>query len=465
MVNILTSLAPYLSILPFVSQHNNKETWQQSHDQTNLLKHCGGMGPYVQGTGYGIPLSLTDTDAAKVDQVIAFARHGERYPTSSVGLDLKRVFEKLKNTKVDAYQGPLSFVRDWEYFVSDDSLLEMETNSSRFSGLLDMYNFGQTVRSQYSDLYKNGTKLPFFAASGQRVVDSAESFAKGFFLGDEKEFEEYAALQILPEKRRQGANTLTTGRSCAPYSKYDGFPSRKTSGIFKSGPFLKKEAQRLNELSPGFDLTKEDVYALLTYCPFELNYRGYSEVCNALSMEAFMGLEYLRDVELWYTKANHPYTLMLGSVYINATLSLMEQGPENLDDQALWFSFSHDTDLLYYLNALTVLDYQTKDLSTKHIDFGRFFKVSELIPMGARIVLERLSASDGEKYVRVIVNDAVIPLAHCHDGPGFSCNLKQLRFLFEKRLKGKTYAEECEVKAKHPQYLSFYWDWKDGRYE
>lgn len=45
--------------------------------------------------------------------------------------------------------------------------------------------------------------------------------------------------------------------------------------------------------------------------------------------------------------------------------------------------------------------------------------------MGARVTLERMSCSAGndEFYVRVNINDRIMPLPFCKSGPGESCPL------------------------------------------
>ncbi|VEU20336.1 DEKNAAC101234 [Brettanomyces naardenensis] len=444
------------TVASWVNPFAAKKYWQESEEQHNLLKHCGGMGPYVEGTGYGInrsdlPESLT------VDMVVVFSRHGERYPTVDLGKQLREVYDRLRATKVDEYEGPLAFVKDWEYFVEDQDLLEMETNMSRFSGLQDMRDFGVDVRNRYGNLYDLGEgTMPFFTSGSQRVIDSAKAFAEGFFTGQEDK----SRIVVLPERKRQGYNTLTTGRSCKPYHKKTNYPH----------PYIPKlmaeEAERLNKLSPGFHLTASDLETLAQYCAFELNAKGESDVCNALSMETFIEHEYIRDAELYYTKAEHPYTFTLGSVYMNATLTLLNEDESNHGNQSLWFSFSHDTDILYFMNALGVFDHQEKKLPIGQIDFSRFFRTSELIPMGARIVLERISEKGSdEKYLRLLINDAVIPLKNCQDGPYFTCKLSTLSYQFYEKLgHEKSFAEKCRVKKKRPQYLSFYWDWVDGDY-
>ncbi|GME99146.1 unnamed protein product [Ambrosiozyma monospora] len=81
--------------------------------------------------------------------------------------------------------------------------------------------------------------------------------------------------------------------------------------------------------------------------------------------------------------------------------------------------------------------------------------------MGARIIVERLSDASDNKWVRVIVNGNVIPLKNCQDGVGYTCSLSKLRDLFMKRLGDDEYTRWCKVKHKRPQWLKFYWDWKN----
>lgn len=49
--------------------------------------------------------------------------------------------------------------------------------------------------------------------------------------------------------------------------------------------------------------------------------------------------------------------------------------------------------------------------------------------MGARVTLERLSCSSGEddhqRYIRININDRIVPLASCRSGPGGSCALAE----------------------------------------
>ena len=45
--------------------------------------------------------------------------------------------------------------------------------------------------------------------------------------------------------------------------------------------------------------------------------------------------------------------------------------------------------------------------------------------MGGRIIFELLSCDDGEKYVRLNINDGITAIPDCESGPGKSCPLAE----------------------------------------
>ena len=439
--------AATLAVAPFID-HLISTT---SADQSNLLKHLGGMGPYVKGTGFGIPCGFEWN--TKPDKVFIFARHGERYPTKPVARRLKAVYDKLKGADVMDPEGPLCFLKDWDFFIPGPDWLGMETLYGDFNGFQTMYDFGKNTKIKYGYLYEGCDDIiPVFTAGKQRCVDSAEEFSKGFFNDDEDKVQSNVRIIKLDETKRMGADTLTTSISCKKYVRH---------GEYFKHPFIGKymvsEAKRLNMLSPGFNLNAKDVYALSIYCAFELNAVGESRVCDALSLNTFIELEYFRDSELWYEKAAHPLSFALGSVYVDAMLKLFD---DKETKQNLFFSFTHDTDLLHFMNALGLFQYEKEDLSTRNIDFARFFKTSELVPMGARIVIERYTIKN-EKYIRVLVNDAVIPIPECQNGPFFTCKLSKLKDIVYEKMQECNFVDKCRITDERPKELTFYWDWEE----
>lgn len=422
---------------------------QQSSDESNLLSHLAGMGPYVENIGFGIPPENNLFDL-KPDKIFLFARHGERYPTESIAIKLWELFKKLKYIKnIDNYKDTqFSFLKDWKFFIPNKSYIGQLTTFGQFNGIENMFNFGKSFKNNYNYLW-DGIDQPFFAANSKRCIQSAKEFSKGFFYNDQDNWENYVKLINLSENSFMGADSLTVGKSCIKY-----LPEFNPSEYI--GKFLKEEADRLNSIVPEFKLTPNDVYTMTVYCAFELNAIGESKICNVLTLPAFLDLQYSKDTELWKNYAMSKISFTLGSVYVDAMIRVFETEME----ENFFFSFTHDHDILYFLNALGVFDYQKNDLLDKNIDFNRWFKSSQFVPMGARIVIERYT-KEGEKLIRVLVNNSVIPLPNCQSGPSFLCKLSELREIIDVRRKSEDIVKRCHFGKDVPHCLSFYEDWRD----
>lgn len=90
----------------------------------------------------------------------------------------------------------------------------------------------------------------------------------------------------------------------------------------------------------------------------------------------------------------------------------------------------HDGDIAPFLTALGILndpEYAPFLLPTDEVADWRVWKTSTVLPMGARVILERMSCSSeehaGRLHIRVNINDRIVPLRFCQDGPGQSCDL------------------------------------------
>ncbi|CCH44613.1 Repressible acid phosphatase [Wickerhamomyces ciferrii] len=425
---------------------------QDSLEQFQLLRYTGTTGPYIAHRGFGIDSSTPEQ--CEVTQAHLFMRHGERYPTKGTGKAQKSILTKLKNAGVEDFKGPLAFIKDYEFFVEDDSYLEFESYKGYYSGLADLNSFGAEFRAKYDHLFDGETVHPVFVSGQERVVESARAFAQGFFAHN---YTNLASIQIIPENETQGANTLTTHDACVNYN--GSFNDALTSQF--SSEYLERAAIRLNNASRGFNISGDDVYNLLGYCGFELNVRGESAVCEIFTQEELLNWAYSKDLEFYYKNGpGYDLSTPLGHVFANNTYTLLKQGKEY--PYNLTFSFSHDSDLLTYTTALGIFE-PDYDLSVEEIEFGSIFRSSEIIPMGGRLSTEKLSCKDvftneTEDFVRLIANDAVIPIPGCQSGPGFSCSLDGYKKNLDERLGNTTYVEACGVNETYPQYTTFYWD-------
>ena len=95
----------------------------------------------------------------------------------------------------------------------------------------------------------------------------------------------------------------------------------------------------------------------------------------------------------------------------------------------------HDGDIAPFLEALDILKdpkYDPELPATYRAD-DRVWRTSSVLPMGGRIILERITCSsidsdrkpDEGTFIRVNINDKIVPLPYCKTGPGLSCPLDE----------------------------------------
>lgn len=451
---ITTTITSILSLLTITTdaQLVNKPFSGYATDKSNLLRSLGNLGPFVEAVGFGIPTDVPE--GCTIDQAHLFMRHGERYPTTSLGKHMHALFNRIKNSTVEP-QGPLAFLKDHEYYRSSDDLLEQETFSGPYAGIGDVFTFGNILRARYNDLVDTEKTLPIFTAGQKRVYDSATMFADGFTFS---EYDQEYQMVVLPETTEWGLNTLTNSYVCTNYN-FSNYDSSKVALDYKA-----VEAARLNRLSPGLNITEQDVYYLCTFCAFETNVFGSSEFCNALSRETFIGYEYELDLDLYYGFGpGYNMSSVTGSAYANATATLLAN---NETESNLYFSFAHDIDLIRFATALGIIN-QDDPLPYDRVEFYKFFSTNGVVPMGGRLIHERMSCYNAtndstESYVRLFLNDQVAPHPDCSSGPGYSCPLET----FLEIVANRTYdfATDCDLNSSVPQHVSFYWDWETADY-
>ena len=193
---------------------------------------------------------------------------------------------------------------------------------------------------------------------------------------------------------------------------------------------------RLNAGAPGANLTDTDTYSLLSMCPFDtLAHEKASPFCNIYEeLNGAPGFSYTGDLDKYYGTG---YGQALGRVqgvgYVNELLARLTGQPvrdhtqtnSTLDsdpatfplDRALYADFSHDNQMIAIFAAMGMFK-QPRALDPTEPDPERTWRTERMVPFSARTVTERLECG-GVKSVRVLVNDAVMPLEFCGaDGDG-----------------------------------------------
>ena len=89
----------------------------------------------------------------------------------------------------------------------------------------------------------------------------------------------------------------------------------------------------------------------------------------------------------------------------------------------------HDGDIAPFLTALEIMADPKYDpvLPVTHMVSDRVWRTSSVMPMGGRVVLERMTCSSGGEgahgdagrtFLRVVINEKVTPLPYCKSVPG-----------------------------------------------
>lgn len=420
-------------------------------DNFNPVKNFGGNGPYSDGRGFGI--SRDPPEGCSVDQVIMLHRHGERYPDVGVYQTIEKAINKLTAFEANnTLEGDLDFFSEWDFWIHNSALIAQETTTGPYAGLLDGYSQGTEYAARYKNLWDGKTKVPMFSSGYQRIIETARKFGEGFF---GRNYSEIVDMNIIPEDAAQGANSLTP--SCH---------ALKTSNVCGNLTHIMPEfsvaAERLNKQNPGLTLNSTDVYALMITAAYELNANPYSPWIDVFTREEWISFGYTQDLIYYYCDGpGDAASVAAGSLYANATLTLMNQGPEKAGK--LYFSFCHDVNITPVLAAIGLFT-PKEDLPVDRLPFTYDYHSGDFVPMGGHLVFERMTCNqtaNNEKgvYVRAVVNEAVIPFEECSSGPEFSCSLSNYTTYLNSKL--KDFNAVCKTPSSYPQELTFFWNYND----
>lgn len=104
------------------------------------------------------------------------------------------------------------------------------------------------------------------------------------------------------------------------------------------------------------------------------------------------------------------------------TNTTLDSSPETFPlNRTLYADFSHDNQMIAIYAAMGILRPLTA-LDPEKPDPSRTWLVSQLVPFGGKFVTERLDC-EGRESVRMLLNDAVVPLEICGAGENGVCTL------------------------------------------
>ncbi|KAK9358096.1 histidine phosphatase superfamily [Lipomyces starkeyi] len=442
----------------------------------HIFYHLGGYSPWIRHQTSTIS---TLPSQCVVDQVHMLSRHAARYPTRSVGIKMKSLITKLKSSGATV----LPFLESWEEFfeVDEDGKsidLEELTREGKYAGVRQAYNSGVKLRDRYDHLVdcvdkRENKTFSIFSCSCSRVLHTAENFALGFF----KEDELFANVRhvIIPDIAPQrGADTLTPVKACLRY-RQDPERGRSRGHVvseqFKS-VYLSRVADRLR-LQFDYDFSVSDLWYMQELCGFEILATGNEESpwCGIFTQREWEEFAYARDLLHYYRSGpGTPYSAVMGFLYLNATREVLELGPEKAGN--LFFSFAHDGDIVPLVGTLGLFP-EIEPLPPTHVPDNRNWKLSSVVPMGGRVIFERVSCASniGARRigVRILVNDGVVPVPGCQSetSDGGICPLDVfVKLVDQKGEEVGQFDEVCglnEGLGRRPSFLRQDWEQGPGR--
>ncbi|CAE6441626.1 unnamed protein product [Rhizoctonia solani] len=381
------------------------------------------LGPY--GARYAVPSKISSEvpKGCNVTMINILQRHDARYPTKDSGAEIDTALAKLKGV-TNINEPSLKFISTFNYTYVADQLNDFGRKQSYISG--------QIIAKKYASL---GTAKFVRAAQKPRIVESARWWKQGF---QGAVFDVPIASLPQPDVSiiiSDTSNNTLNVQTCKSAEAIDPAPGDIASGDWL-GRFAPPITKRLNKLLPGAGLNDNDTINLMSLCGFDTaaNNGNPSPWCAAFDQSVWKNYEYYYDLEKYYSKSyGSAYARSQGSGWVNELLSRLTDTPvqdqtttnNTLDSNPATFpigpsapriyaDFSSDNNIAMILSALGILR-DAKPLPPAGpipSSSTQQFVVSKLVPFAGSTVVEKLScpALPEKEYVRIIINDAVIPL-------------------------------------------------------
>ncbi|KAF8515380.1 phosphoglycerate mutase-like protein [Hysterangium stoloniferum] len=415
-------------------------------------KHAGGESPWFPAPEqYGISAELPK--GCVVDQAAYIVRHGARYPEVGSFAGWVTLHSKLQNATYTA-EGPLSFLPSWQLSLDDPN------NQATFlsvTGGSEAFSLGANLRKRYG-FTKGGDDMIVWAASQQRVVDTASFWLSGYLSSGHYDVPSLERIVLLPDSVNfTFANSLTASAACPNYV------NNVTLGSNFRAAMRPPITARLNKFLNGIALTDSDVGIMMDLCPFETEIQGTSSFCDIFTEQEWLEFEYSQDLQYFY--GSGPGNNLAATTtfpLVQSITDLFNLGPGKTTANAtlvpppLLMGFTHDNDLPPVIAVLGLFNESFyAPLNPTRINPARKFRSGYITPFFGHIAMERMSCVlpaslatpalvhhvpgvtptplPTSQFVRIKVNEAPVPIPGCASGPGSSCPLKSFTMYIEQR--------------------------------
>ncbi|KAL1900141.1 hypothetical protein Sste5346_002451 [Sporothrix stenoceras] len=398
------------------------------------------------------------------------SRHGGRDPTSGKSAAYAALIARILETVDDFEDGPngkFAFLKDYKYTMGADELTRFGELQMVHSGA----HFYQRYRSLLQPLNTETSHVdPFVRSADQhRVVLSAINWIQGFQGArhqddvkgksshtDKDNESEHAQIVLLPEEAGFN-NTLSYNGLCKKFTSHAGSVAQRTF----AATFVPAITERLNRGLPKANLTDTETVYLMDLCPFETIADGEEEeedkdgeivkkivgggrrlspFCHLFAETEWRDYDYFQTLGKWYGFGDgSALGATQGVGFVNELIARLTSSPvddhtstnRTMDadpatfplDAKVYADFSHDNDMANVFAALGLYNGSApvggpSNTTRVEPEDLRGYAASWTVPFAARMYVEKMvcdgdKSDDSEEFVRILVNDRIMPLPNC----------------------------------------------------
>lgn len=230
--------------------------------------------------------------------------------------------------------------------------------------------------------------------------------------------------------------------------------------------YLKDALKRWQQNIHGLNLTIEDMFNIIQVCPYETAGMGYSKFCSLFTKEEWEGFEYDGDLKFQGNAGfMNPMAKPMGIGYVQEFLARISNRTITKDatsqnttldrnetyfplDQRLYADFTHDNAIVNILTAFNLTQIGDQLEATKP-NKDRRFRASAIVPFGARVAFEVIECAHGsgnDPFIRIKINDAVVPLdagQGCKPSKDGLCAMSEFKKHLEDNIKASHFDLAC----------------------
>lgn len=404
---------------------------------------CFSRGQYSPFYSVDSDISSDVPPTCSISFAQILSRHGARDPTSSKTKVYNATIQKV-HANAKAYPGKYAFLKDYQYTLGADQLT--------LFGEQEMINSGVKYYQRYEQLANHVT--PFIrTASEDRVVESAQNWTQGFHkakLADKLNVRgdpAYPYPMVVISEADGSNNTLNHGL-CTEFEEGPDSNIAENAQSTWAKVFVPPIQSRLNSDLQGANLTITETVYMMDMCPFNTVASpsgAISSFCDLFTEQEWHQYSYYQTLNKYYGYSNgNPLGPSNGVGFTNELIARMTNSAvddetstnHTLDDNPATFAlgsklyadFSHDNDMTAIFSAIGLFD-DTKPLSnttlTEAPQAGGY-SATWTVPFSARAYFEKMKcAGSKEEFVRVIINDRVLPLTQCEGDRLGRCTLSK----------------------------------------